>query len=353
MRERERHDAARRPYAQPRAAPRARRAREDGQHLPADWDRGAGRTGARGASHGGGRGWNTSAHTFSAPLVLGSISSWSHAEAPKDTSLTAPRRPRPSAVICAEHHEPPVHLDAREKKVLEEAVRLGAELQAKTEASLLAYGGWLLQNVFGGDAGAAMADHGEPKVWVELVRRASGRTLGISRSTLLTAVRVAACDRRVNDGAWRNLDFGRRALLLPLKEPALLRAGAKHVLEYDLSHRDVSEYVSATLAGAGRPKQRRVTPDGIKKRVRALTSSLAAPEVIRRVAALREEMSGDEREELAKEAHRPARRPLHPRQDRPRPRVRWMSRAVAQGCFCFSPCAASQAGTKPLVQARS
>lgn len=63
------------------------------------------------------------------------------------------------------------------------------------------------------------------------MRRASGRTLGLSRSTLLTAVRVAACDRRVNDGSWRNLDYSRRALLLPLKDPPLLRAAAKHVVD--------------------------------------------------------------------------------------------------------------------------
>lgn len=217
------------------------------------------------------------------------------------TALAAPRRPRPAAVVRAEHHEPPLDLDAREKKLLDEAIRLGAELQAKTEASLVAYGAWLLQNVFDGDAGAAMADQGEPRVWVELVRRAGGRTLGISRSTLLTAVRVAACDRRVNDGSWRNLDYGRRSLLLPLKDPAMLRAGAKHVVDLDLSHSQVRDYVSATLASAGRPKQLRVTPDGIKKRVRALTTSLGTPQVLRRVTALRDDMTAEERDALAEE----------------------------------------------------
>jgi len=217
------------------------------------------------------------------------------------TALAAPRRPRPAAVVRAEHHEPPLDLDAREKKLLDEAIRLGVELQAKTEASLIAYGAWLLQNVFDGDAAAAMADSGEPRVWVELVRRASGRTLGLSRSTLLTALRVAACDRRVNDGAWRNLDYSRRALLLPLKDPPLLRAAAKHVVELDLTHRQVSDYVSAQLEGAGRPKQVRVTPDSLKKRVRAITSSLAAPQVLRRVTAMRADMTSEDRNALADE----------------------------------------------------
>ena len=219
----------------------------------------------------------------------------------KKTALATTRRPRPAAMIRAEHHEPPIDLDAREKKLLDEAIRLGVELQAKTEASLSAYGAWLLQNVFDGDTGAAMADEGEPRVWVELVRRAGGRTLGISRSTLLTAVRVAACDRRVNDGAWRNLDYGRRSLLLSLKEPALLREAAKHVVDLDLTHAQVRDYVSATLAGAGRPKQLRVTPDGIKKRVRALTTSLGTPQVLRRVTALRDDMTSEERDALAEE----------------------------------------------------
>ena len=62
-------------------------------------------------------------------------------------SKSLARRRRPDAVVRAEHHRPAAPLTGPEKKLLEEAVRLGVELQAKTEASLLAYGAWLLQNV--------------------------------------------------------------------------------------------------------------------------------------------------------------------------------------------------------------
>jgi len=218
-----------------------------------------------------------------------------------NASKSLARRRRPDAVVRAEHHRPAVSLTAPEKKLLEEAIRLGVELQAKTEASLIAYGAWLLQNVFDGDTAAALDDDDQRPVWLELVRRASGRTLGLGRTTLYTCLRVVALDRRLNDGAWRNLDYGRKALLVPLREPAALKRAARHVIELDLPHRQVRDYVASQLADAGRAKQLRVSPTAIGRRVRAVSETLADPQVLRRFTALRSELSDEDKSALEEE----------------------------------------------------
>lgn len=216
-------------------------------------------------------------------------------------SKSLARRRRPDAVVRAEHHRPAAPLTGPEKKLLEEAVRLGVELQAKTEASLLAYGAWLLQNVFDGDTAAALDDDDQRPVWLELVRRAGGRTLGLGRTTLYNCVRVVALDKRLNDGAWKSLDYGRKTLLLPLRDPAALKRGARHVMDLDLPHAQVREYVSSQLAEGGRTRRLHVSHQAIGRRVRAVSETLADPQVLRRFTALRSELSDEDRSALEEE----------------------------------------------------
>ena len=49
-------------------------------------------------------------------------------------------------------------------------------------------------------------------MWQELVRRAGGPTLRISKHMLYVAVRLAAYDKRITDQTWRGLDPGRKEL---------------------------------------------------------------------------------------------------------------------------------------------
>jgi hypothetical protein len=119
--------------------------------------------------------------------------------------------------------------------VLDEALRLGEDLSHETEARVIAYGRWLLDQIFEGDSTAALDDKSQNPVWLELVRRAGGPTLRVSRHLLYVAVRVAAYDRRITAQSWRGLDAGRKELLLPLGEERRLRDAAQHVSDMNLS----------------------------------------------------------------------------------------------------------------------
>ena len=91
-----------------------------------------------------------------------------------------------------------------------EALRLGADLADELEAKVSAFGRWLLEAVFANEAAAALDDKTKNPVRQELVRRAGGPTLRISKHMLYVAVRLAAYDKRITDQTWRGLDPGRK-----------------------------------------------------------------------------------------------------------------------------------------------
>src|SRR5438045_1818646 len=97
-------------------------------------------------------------------------------------------RPRPSAIVRAEHGVAPVHLTSPEKKVFSEALRRGADLADEVEAKVVAFGRWLLEAVFANDASAALDDKTQNPVWLELVRRSGGPTLRVNRRLLYVAL---------------------------------------------------------------------------------------------------------------------------------------------------------------------
>lgn len=213
----------------------------------------------------------------------------------------AGRRPRSKALVRAEHHRRPVRLDWKQRGVLDEAVRRGEAARKCAEGALEDYGSWLLSAVFEGDTADALDDATVRPVWLELIRRAGGPTLGLGRGTLQNALRVAAVDKRLNDGRWRELEFWKKVLLLPLREPALLREAAAHVLAHSLSHTQIGDYVGATLAGMGKPKQTRVTHTSISRGARALTDKLGSVQVLKRAAAMRAELTPAQRADLVKD----------------------------------------------------
>src|SRR5262245_27952647 len=109
----------------------------------------------------------------------------------------APRRT--SAVARAERRSAPISLSGTEKDILEEALRRGQDTRDEVQTSLMRFGRWLLDQVFGGNATEALNDKTRNAVWMELVRRAGGPTLQISRRLLYVCLRVAANDKRIND----------------------------------------------------------------------------------------------------------------------------------------------------------
>jgi hypothetical protein len=214
---------------------------------------------------------------------------------------TAASRPRPSALDRAEHGGPPVHLTGRERQVFNEALRLGADLADEVEAKVSSYGRWLLETVFANDAAAALDDKTKNPVWMELVRRAGGPTLQLSKRMLYVAVQLAAYDKRISDQTWRGLDPGRKELLLPLAEDRRLRDAAQHVSKFNLTQTKTRAYVGALLAKDGERPAVRLTAPLLMGRMKKMHESLAGAGVLKRVRALQVDLEAAERQALAKE----------------------------------------------------
>ena len=143
----------------------------------------------------------------------------------------------------------------------------------------------MLEAIFASDAAAALDGWSKNRVWTELVRRAGGPTLRLSRHLLYVTLRLAAFDRRITDQSWRNLDVGRKELLLPLGDDARIREAAQHVTSFDLSTIKTRAYVTGLLGKNGR--RVRITGPALAGRVRKLRETLDAAAMVRRVQQLR------------------------------------------------------------------
>lgn len=213
-------------------------------------------------------------------------------------------RPRPAALVRVEHALPPVKLDPAQRTLLAEALRRGEDLREEVEAKVSAYGRWLLASVFANDAAAALDLRADNPVWLELVRRAGGPTLSISRRLLYVSLHLAARDRRITDQAWRGLDAGRKELLLPLADDERLREAAQHVAKFNLTQPKTRAFVSELLRTQGRPPVARVTAPRLVAQVKKLRTGLARPAVLKRLGELRDTLDAKQRAELVGEIDR-------------------------------------------------
>ena len=210
-------------------------------------------------------------------------------------------RSRSAALVRAEHHAAPVKLTTAQKSVVAEAVRRGEDLREELEAKVTAYGRWLLSAVFADDAAAALDAKSQNPVWLEIVRRAGGPTLRVSRHLLYAAVAITARDRRITDQAWHGLDSNRKEMLLPIADDAGMREAAQHVAKFNLSEAETRHYVTALLAADGKQRQIRLTGAQLLSRVRALRQSIGTAAVLRRVDGLRQELEPADRDRIAGE----------------------------------------------------
>jgi len=208
---------------------------------------------------------------------------------------------RPSALVRAEHGGAPVHLTPPQKRVFDEALRLGEDLADEVESKVAAYGRWLLQSVFDNDSANALDEKTKNPIWLELVRRAGGPSLRIGRRMLYVSLQVAAYDKRINDESWRRLDAGRKEILLPLDDERLLREAAQHVTAFKLTQTKTRDYVSELLAKEGGTRQVRITAPVLIGRMRKLRESLDGATVLRKVRALNGKLDAKQRQEIAGE----------------------------------------------------
>jgi len=192
----------------------------------------------------------------------------------------------------------PLVLTKQEDLLLMEAVRRGESAQRKNSDTMLEYGQWLLDSVFGGSTTQALDPKSKNPVWMELVRRAGGHTLHVSRHFLYSSLRIAAYDKRIADEAWRLLDTGRKELLLPLVDVDALREAAQHVTKLDLTQRMVQAYVAAQLAEGGASRQLRWTAPQLTRQLGRLHLMLEARAPVRRLRELSAQLSDEERQEI-------------------------------------------------------
>jgi hypothetical protein len=206
----------------------------------------------------------------------------------------------PLTVVTARVPDNPVKLDRAQKALLDEALLQGERARDAVEDAVMEFGRWLLLHVFENDAQAATDLRTRNPVFLELLRRAGGPTLGLSVRAIYVALHAAAFDRRIADPAWRGLTLARKELLLPLGDEAQIRAAARHVAKFNLSHRETRSYVSQLLTRAGTPRQVRVTLPRLTARMRDLRQRSGAP-VLERAAELARDASAQERSALLKE----------------------------------------------------
>lgn len=218
---------------------------------------------------------------------------------PKKPAAPAAPHPRPRAVVLAEHGDAPVKLNADERALLQEALRRAEDLRGEVEASVTSFGRWLLGAIFDDDAAAALDNRGNKSVWRELVRRAGGPTLRISRRMLFVALQVAARDKRIADSTWRGLDAGRKELLLPLGEDGRLREAAQHVAKFNLTQAGTREYVRGLLAQEGKAPAVRLTVPRLVGKVEKLKETIGSAAALKRVEKLKGEVDAKERERAA------------------------------------------------------
>jgi len=163
-----------------------------------------------------------------------------------------------------------------QKLLLAEALRRCEVSRDAIEDAVVELGRWLLVHVFEDDATAALEGRRDNPVWRELLERAGGPSLKMPARAINIAVRIAAYDKRIQDEAWRNLEPGRKELLLPLGADAALREGAQHVTAMKLSHRDTKAYVKAHLAPKERAREKK-TSRFVVRRLSSLAKRLDAP----------------------------------------------------------------------------
>ena len=210
-------------------------------------------------------------------------------------------KPRSSALVRAEHGGAPVHLTMTQRRVFNEALRLGEDLAADVQSKVSAYGRWLLESVFDNDATAALDEKTKNPIWLELVRRAGGPSLRVGRRMLYVSLQVAAYDRHITDESWRRLDAGRKEILLPLEDERRLRDAARHVTTFKLTQTKTREYVGEILAKDGGTRQVRISGPVLIGRMRKLRESLDGAAVLRKVRALHAELAAPQRREIAGE----------------------------------------------------
>lgn len=197
----------------------------------------------------------------------------------------------------------PIALNTSEQTVFEAAVRQMSTTEDEIADAIRELGVWFLLEVFGDDTRAALGlERRMNPVWLEILRRSGTETIRFGAQTLRNILRCAAWDHRIPDDEFRNLDFGRKVLLLPLNDATLLRKAAQHVSRANLTQDATGDYVTTVLAaqpGAG--PDVRVSVPRVKASLRRFRARYGAAAFRKRLSRAVSKLDDDGRAELLDE----------------------------------------------------
>lgn len=197
--------------------------------------------------------------------------------------------------------EKPIALTADEQKVLAKLLDAAESTRGTVEQKFREFGRTVLTAVFDGDTteAAALETSANPIVR-ELLRRAGGTTLRLSRKIVSESVRIAAYEKAVNDETFSGLDFARKALLLPMRDIDAMREAAQHVAAFKLDEDATEAYVKSKRATEGRPPASRLSPPRAKQALAQLRKRFDR-RAVQHLLNAAENLDTSEREELLRE----------------------------------------------------
>lgn len=192
-------------------------------------------------------------------------------------------------------------LSNEQRELLPEALRLAEQTRNVVEDALLEFGRWVLVHVFADDAKAALEQRRDNALWCELLLRAGGPSLRLSRKFLYLAVTFAAHDKRIQDESWRLLEPGRKEFLLPLRDEPLMRKAAQHVIAMKLSQRATKQYVRSVLEAEGIRVKVQTPAPRLEAKVRKFREAVSDPAFQRGLARSLKSLGPEEKSAMKKE----------------------------------------------------
>lgn len=218
----------------------------------------------------------------------------SHAAPPKGKKSKSPGKKRQSETALAPNTAAIALKGAKEKELFAEAAHRASTTVKGTEELFSSYGEWLFIHVFASDTTAILDESRDNPVWSALLHSADTGHVQLSRTSLSTMVRVAAFDKRLADGAWNALTYSMKVVLLPLREPNLLREGARHVLSASCTIRQAREWVENTLRPSRAPALR-LSPVAAQKAVGSLVKKFGDPKYAHKMQSALSKLPEDKR----------------------------------------------------------
>jgi hypothetical protein len=193
------------------------------------------------------------------------------------------------------HGRKPRKLSASDNALIHSVLQRAENVHQSLESTWVEFGRWIFAQVFGEDSTAAIDHAQDNPVYAELLWLADGPRLRIRPDEFHRCVLCAAYDKRLNNDAWRALDFGRKWRLLRLQDDKLLRKAAQHVLSSNLDTRGVETYVRNVLSELGEPVETRVNLQALTNQLQRVTERVTSDAFLARLGAAARHLEGAQR----------------------------------------------------------